>query len=142
MRLIDADALRDYFEGLPGDTIPVTDVAAVVDNWPTVMCGAARLPAAACSSSPTSENQIPRLRFSTISAAHPDDRDGSRDCGTCRYDDDRLDTDYPCIACEYLIEDDANGAPQRSLWMPANREPTAEEVAQDYLCRERFESLP
>ena len=68
MRLIDADALRDYFEGLPGDTIPVTDVAAVVDNWPTVMCGAARLSAASCSSSPTSENQIPRLKFSTISA--------------------------------------------------------------------------
>ena len=38
MRLIDADALVAYFENLKGDTIAVTDAAAVADNMPTVCC--------------------------------------------------------------------------------------------------------
>ena len=37
-RLIDADALVAYFERLEGDTIAVTDAAAVADNAPTVCC--------------------------------------------------------------------------------------------------------
>jgi hypothetical protein len=38
MRLIDADALVAYFERLEGDTIAVTDAAAVADNMPEVCC--------------------------------------------------------------------------------------------------------
>ena len=38
MRLLDADALVAYFEHLKGDTIAVTDAAAVADNAPTVRC--------------------------------------------------------------------------------------------------------
>lgn len=38
MRLIDADALRDWFDG-QGDVIATTDVQALIDNWPTVSCG-------------------------------------------------------------------------------------------------------
>jgi hypothetical protein len=38
MRLIDADALVVCFENLTGDTIAVTDAAAVADNAPTVCC--------------------------------------------------------------------------------------------------------
>jgi Zn finger protein HypA/HybF involved in hydrogenase expression len=41
-RLIDADALVAYFERLEGDTIAVTDAAAVADNAPTVHCGACK----------------------------------------------------------------------------------------------------
>lgn len=37
-RLIDADALVSYLERLQGDTIAVTDAAAVADNMPEVCC--------------------------------------------------------------------------------------------------------
>ena len=38
MKLIDADALVAYFEHLKGDTIAVTDAAAVADNALPVCC--------------------------------------------------------------------------------------------------------
>ena len=38
MKLIDADALMAYFEHLKGDTIAVTDAAAVADNAVPVCC--------------------------------------------------------------------------------------------------------
>ncbi len=40
MRLGDLDALVAYFERLRGpNRIAITDVTAVVDNWPVVRCG-------------------------------------------------------------------------------------------------------
>jgi len=38
MRLIDADALLDWFDD-QSDVIATTDVQALIDNWPTVSCG-------------------------------------------------------------------------------------------------------
>ena len=37
-RLVDVERLVAYFENLKGDTIAVTDAAAVADNAPTVCC--------------------------------------------------------------------------------------------------------
>lgn len=34
MRLIDADALADYFDALVGWSIPLSDVVNVIENWP------------------------------------------------------------------------------------------------------------
>ena len=39
-RLVDVERLVAYFERLEGDTIAVTDAAAVADNMPTVCCAA------------------------------------------------------------------------------------------------------